>query len=425
MLMFTKEMCTMLTVSFMAVFASCFDLSRPRFPGYEKVIDVNDIKAIRNNTGQKIIDLHIPPVEKSFFDYNEYLKNLRFVKLETTDKSVIGKIDKLLFAEDRIIVADFKITESVFIFDGSGRFINKIAAIKDSANATSGGLTHFMDVTYYHNRNEIILHDNRTHTSFCYDNNGEFKRTDREYVDFFNFENLDYTDYFVYLDLYTQNDHIPCLTTSDVYLGKEGTKIQHITPCAVQTIKINAKYHYPYNLSPGIGSTVFYTPVFSDTVFAIDGTGPQVYPKFAFHFPGPDLVSKIKESPKKIDMDQLTKLRNSDQYFSFMGRILPVTDSIYFIECYKDEQLGYFYSEKSNKIIGGYIRSRMSFGDSARIEFYQYPIASHNSEFVSVITPENAALNTNTLRTVQFCNAMQNIDRNSNPVLVFYTLKPF
>lgn len=422
--MFTKDMFTKLVVGFMAVFASCSDISTSIYEGYEEVIDVNNIKTIRNNTSKKIIDLHIPPIENAFFDYNEYLRYLRFVKLEKTDQSVIGKIDKLLLADDRIIVVDFKITESVFIFDSTGRFINKIAAEKDT-DTSSSGLSHFMDVVYYHNTNEIILHDSRSGQSYYYDNKGNFKRADKEYVSFFNFENLKNTDYFVYLDQYTQNNHIPALTTSDVYLGKESTKIQHIVPGAVQTVKINANYHYPYNLCSGSGSTVFYTPVFSDTIFAIDANGPQVYPKFAFHFPGPDLVSKVKEHPQQIDMEQLNKLRNSDQYFSFMGKILPVKDSIYFMECYKDEQLGYFYSEKSNKIIGGYIRSRMAYGDSARIEFYQYPVASHNQEFVSVIMPENAALKTNTLRTVQFSNAMHGIDRNCNPVLAFYTLKPF
>lgn len=422
--MFTKNTCIKLSVGLMAIFAACSDIGSSIYEGYEEVIDINNIKTIRNATDKKVIDLTFPSLSDAFFDYREYMKDLRFVKLEKTDRSVIGRIDKLLFSDDRIIVVDFKITESVFIFDSTGKFINKIAVSKDTDTSASG-LSHFMDVTYYHNTNEIILHDNRSSQSYYYDNSGNFKKTDKEFVSFFNFESLKNTDYFVYLDLYTQNTHIPALATSDVYLGKASTRIQHILPEAVQTVKINANYHYSFNLSSGNGSSAFYTPVFSDTIFVIDGAGPQVYPKFALHFPGPDLVSKIKEHPQQIDMDKLNQLRNSDQYFSFMGKIFPVEDSVYFIECYKDEQLGYFYSEKSNKIIGGYIRSRMAFGDSARIEFYQYPIAAHKKEFVSVIMPEIAESKTNTLRTVQFSNAMKGVDSNSNPILAFYTLKPF
>lgn len=47
------------------------------------------------------------------------------IVLETTDDCLIGKISKIAYSNDTIIIADEQ-TNSVFIFDGNGKFITKI-----------------------------------------------------------------------------------------------------------------------------------------------------------------------------------------------------------------------------------------------------------------------------------------------------------
>jgi hypothetical protein len=396
-----------------------------RFAGFEKIIDVNHVSSVSGRSTGQIIDLNIPPDQEINFDYNKNLYDLRFVKLERTPASVIGKIDKLFFSASRIVVVDLNITESIFIFDSSGHFLNKISTDKYAKPDAQNDLTHIFDVAYYYNKDEIIVHDNRKAKSYYFDSNGNFLRVEREYISFFSFANLKNTDYFVYIDLYTGNDHIPALKKSEIYLGREGTRITYTAPDAVQRIMIKANYHYTDNLSLSNSSNGFYTPVFSDTVYLIDGKKPDVYPKFVLHFPGHDINAKVKESPQTIDMPLLTQLYNTHAYYSFQGKVLAAGDSVYYIECNKGKQLGYFYSERTNKIIGGTLQSRLSYKDSAQLQAYQYPIASTGTEFVSMLSPEDLISQAPMLRTVKFSRALENLSRADNPVLVFYKLKNF
>jgi hypothetical protein len=124
-------------------------------------------------------------------------------------------------------------------------------------------------------------------------------------------------------------------------------------------------------------------------------------------------------------MNQLNKLYNSHQYYSFRGQILSTKDSIYYIECHKDGLAGYFYSEKTNRIIGGNITSTLKYNDSAQMEFYQYPIASNDNEFISIISPKQFGPLTNILCSEKLSKALEGFNSNSNPILVFYKLKNF
>ena len=48
------------------------------------------------------------------------------VPLETNDQNLIGRIDKMLFRDSLIIIADYSIAKSVFIFNNSGKYLSKI-----------------------------------------------------------------------------------------------------------------------------------------------------------------------------------------------------------------------------------------------------------------------------------------------------------
>lgn len=396
-----------------------------RFSGFEKVIDVDHITPVPGEPGQKIIDLNIPATKDVKFDYNRILKDLRFVQLEKTSNSAIGHIDKIFFSDNRIIVADLSVTESVFIFDASGRFINKIAANKNSQSGPTTDVANILDVAYYYNTSEIVIHDDKKNRTYYFDSTGRLERFEKEYIDFFQFYNFKNTDHFIYLALYSPNKHIPLLTKSDFYLGKANTQILHTDPNSVQSVKIKPFYNYKDNLSFSNDGSIFYTPVFSDTIYFIDGKQLNAYPKFALHFPGPEVIPKIKEDPHAIDMTILNKFYNSHQYYYFLGKILSAGDSIYYIECYKDNRLGFFYSEKTGKFIGGNIESWMTSSDSSVMEGYQYPIASTGSEFVSILSPGDVYPRSNILWTTGFSKAVANMVPNGNPMLVFYKLKQF
>ena len=58
--------------------------------------------------------------------FSDIFEQISFVKLETTDSSMIGRIDKIVATEDKYIILDISIAKTVFVFDHSGKFLNRI-----------------------------------------------------------------------------------------------------------------------------------------------------------------------------------------------------------------------------------------------------------------------------------------------------------
>lgn len=57
---------------------------------------------------------------------DKYFKSFRYIQLESDTNILIGKIDKILYENDRIYIMDSRVTKSLFIFNREGEFINKI-----------------------------------------------------------------------------------------------------------------------------------------------------------------------------------------------------------------------------------------------------------------------------------------------------------
>ena len=72
----------------------------------------------------------LPIIEnlQPILDLTPYIDTIKYVKLEFTDESIIGSIDKLIIYEERIYILDTQ-TSSLFIFDMEGNYLNKIAKV--------------------------------------------------------------------------------------------------------------------------------------------------------------------------------------------------------------------------------------------------------------------------------------------------------
>lgn len=59
----------------------------------------------------------------------DLILDIEMVKLATSAKCFIGKIDQMLFAEDKIIIVDKRKSRGVFVFNIKGKFLNRIGEI--------------------------------------------------------------------------------------------------------------------------------------------------------------------------------------------------------------------------------------------------------------------------------------------------------
>ena len=83
------------------------------------------------------------------------------IVLETTDDCLIGEASKIAFAHDTIIIAD-KVTNSVFFFDGNGKYISKI-------NRVGRGPEEYVELTdMYVCDNRVLIIDYNQWKVCCY-----------------------------------------------------------------------------------------------------------------------------------------------------------------------------------------------------------------------------------------------------------------
>lgn len=57
---------------------------------------------------------------------NDFIQDVQYIKLETTEESLLGYVTKLTITDDRIYVLDQFVSKALFVFDKAGRFIYKI-----------------------------------------------------------------------------------------------------------------------------------------------------------------------------------------------------------------------------------------------------------------------------------------------------------
>jgi len=129
------------------------------------------IRIPESQTGkvEKLISI-VPSKESGRpFDLTPYLDTVKYVKLESTDESIFGSIDKMIVYEDSIYILD-KITNSLLVFDMEGNYLYKIA--KRGPGPDEYTQLDFFDID--RENKQIVLTDLMAYWIMRYDMNGNF-----------------------------------------------------------------------------------------------------------------------------------------------------------------------------------------------------------------------------------------------------------
>ncbi len=88
----------------------------------------NKIKLVENQIIEGSESHIIKPTYSNLFDISPLLDTVRYVRLELTDQSIIGSIDKVIVFENQIYILDRQ-TASLMVYDSEGKFLFKILKI--------------------------------------------------------------------------------------------------------------------------------------------------------------------------------------------------------------------------------------------------------------------------------------------------------
>ena len=98
----------------------------------------------------------------------EFVDSVDFIKLETTEQCLIGRISKILFVNDLLIIQDSK-THTIFLFDKNGKFRHSISKRGNGP----GEYINLTRVMYDFDKNQIIVYDGTSKKIFFYNMYGD------------------------------------------------------------------------------------------------------------------------------------------------------------------------------------------------------------------------------------------------------------
>lgn len=350
-------------------------------------------------------------------DISPILDTVKFVKLELSEKSLIGNIDKLIVFEDCIYILDSR-THSLFVYTMNGEYISKISNAGNGPGEYSQ--IDFFDINF--EKRQIVLTDLIGYWIYKYDLEGKF--ISREKIPFW-IEGISPAfnqGYVVYAN-HRDNKHKLSQEYNVFYLDS--------------SMKV-AKAYFPYNssnlnnlgisfITPQTGSfytydhdRFFFSP-YKDHVYEITKNGLK--PKYRFDFGERTFdekylghKSELKSYMEKGDFFQLANVyENNDLViFSFHPASNPV---------------GYFgyYSKQNNKTIcspGYTVKGNY---------FHSNNIATYDSWIIAVIQPadllswsedvvqKKALLNSRYAKLKK--DMAEKTTLEDNQVLMFYKLK--
>lgn len=374
-----------------------------------------------NNT---TINITVPErLDSSSFDYNQMVSDVRYVRLETTPVSLIGKVDKVIPTKSGYVIADYYISGAVFFFDKAGRFLNRV-----NASASSDALKSIKDITYSREQGRVFVYDIKSSAIFSYSEAGEL--ISESPIRGFYFRRM------VYLKDSTFLFYRPFLKKRNIADGFElaiGDLRGRLKSVAFKdTLMQIEDYDYNNNVM-GAGSSNFYSPKFSRLIYQIGLDSFNLYPAIELHFPAGNSV--MDKATNLISFNDVKQLIASGHY-NFDGQVLRAGNLVYVGVYQKGVPLGFFYSTKSGKVAGGNLISRLTPGDTVRVAYYTYPIANTEDEFISLMDPDiilrneklfsDAARSAHAFTSVRekgLSGVMELMRQGDNPVLVLHKIK--
>jgi hypothetical protein len=354
------------------------------------------------------IDLN-PFLKKQTFDFGSLVKEIKLIALETTNKSLLDNIRKLVVTESNIYIHDDYKDGSVVVFNSEGKFIKRLPSGKGP-----GELNRMFSISFDYENNELVVYQHSFLLFFT--STGEFIRQKRLPFGFRNFEIS--SDGYVFKTFDKDgNKHLGDLENFTHLVTDKNFKIKS---AGLPYSKTNINLTIPNSLFKN-NDELLITQRFTDTIYQYLNESDQLKAKYVLNYSSKKLpVQYLKGSWDKFQ----NKVRKNDYYF-YLGQYLD-TDShhVFLLENWnKGLQTIIYRDKKSGNLKGGTTANfdvnqmpSLAFSKSVSRDYfisYHYPnkkeVFSTNSSIIS----DNDKLKT------------KNLTEDDNPVLVLFKLNDF
>jgi len=371
----------------------------------------------RQERENKLITISLNKANAENKKLSETIEEIRYLKLNTPgDGDLIGKIDKLLFYRDLIIILDKGISKSVYVFNNKGNFLTKIGKIGDGP----GEYQMPQDVTLDKKNNEIIIYCSYSQKLIYFSLDGQLQREKKIGLRFRGMHFLKENKLAIFTQCiynYQDNygpipyDFIICDTTGEI-LHKQFRNKSKLGSSIV--VISTDSYFTDYN------NDIYLSWVFNDTIYKLDNNTMKAYYRLDFGHKSID-----KEALTVLDNSQLLLKVISGEFWAKLSPVLMADDKILIKVSFGDM--------KENEINYGAYYAITSLSQNTTSIFkitendiddctVSFPISTHGDYFVSVSYPEEIIHQCYDDKP-NLIGVNEEIIEYQNPILVFRRLK--
>lgn len=331
---------------------------------------------------------------------SSFFKEYRYISLETTEDNLIAQIDKIQLDSNRIYAMDNK-GFSIFIFDRTGRYINKI----QKHGRASDEYISLEDFVVY--RSDIYCLSRINKKINVYSENGDFLKNYKLDNWYNNFAILN--DSLMYLFSEDSNDKLFNFILydykNDIYLKE------------FDSFKKNQSYMFrmsPFNFSFG---KCLVTKQFDNTVYSLDEEG--ITPIFTFLFNTED---KIPENYKDMPTEELAQFLRGKSIVKRLKYVALSQESLSLVYDIYYDGLGLRYHITSVDLKTHITRTHRFYDELyPEFPFLSNPLGFHEDCFVTCSSAISAIDIAKQLSLDIFQN--DSLKETDNPVLFFLKMK--
>lgn len=352
------------------------------------------------------VDLN-PFLGNKMFDFGDLVKNVSIVPLETTDKSLISNIYKIIVSENHIYVFDDFKGGGVAIFSRSGTFVKRLPH-----GGGPGEITMLHDIAYDRNTRRLLVYQHPF--LFFYTSTGDYIEQVKLPFGFYNFIVLPTGYLFKTLDGYG-NEHLRDKKNFTVLVTNKDFALECV---GLPTVHMEANYggySYLYENEGCIGITNNN----NDTIFHYNDSLHRL-----------DAIYVMDYKDKKVPMnywnlqgrDFSMKVSQNDYYY-YIGEYLETTScqAFFLRNDYRRMRTVVYRNKNTGKLVGG---SEAHF-NPREIPAIAFPTGTYKDYFVSVHYPnrsDSLLLNSSKL-TLKDKKMMLKLKEDDNPVLVLFQIE--
>lgn len=361
-----------------------------------------------NEIHKSTVIVNFPQSAASLNLMNKF-QQIRFIKLETIEKSLIRRIDKLLLDDEHIYVLDKSISKLV-IFSLDGKYINTI-------NRKGKGPGEYMGIKDFTlNGDSIVLFDDIGQKLQFFNGQGEYCYERSTGLRFRNIHKFQGANYIMAAGS-AQNGFRPELEDYSILIGDPTDSIK------IAGFKNNnflKNFDYVVNDQLVLfENELLYSPYLSNIIYGITEQG-GFYKKY--------FLNIINELPpdyyKKSSVENFHKYVQSNKITYFMGSFVENTRHLFLRLNSPDGEYAYLLYDKHGDTVFYY--NRILYNDY--FITFNFPLLASKNEFITAIDAHKAISSLNNFKnhsviTSESLDLLNSIQINDNPILMFYQLK--